>query len=632
MTEAHRHNRRNRRTRIQQKNIDRILEAALEVFSRHGYRGSTLDQIAMAAALSKPNLLYYFPSKKAIHRELLSGLLDLWLDPLRGLDPKGEPLAEILSYARRKLEMSRDLPRESRLFANEIVQGAPRIMDTLEGPLKALVDEKAALVESWIAAGRIAPVNPWHLIFSIWSLTQHYADFEVQVRAILKGHESDPFEEAQHYIETLLTRTLGARIDPPRTSAQSSSGCREPARPASGPVASPLNPHMASTFPPPVMEARRWMEATQFPADRPLINVSQAAPADPPPLALRRAIAKTSLANPGAHVYGPVLGLAELRAALADRWSTLYGGPVCPEQVAVTSGCNQAFVATMATLAGAGDEVILPIPWYFNHKMWLDMQGVAAVPLPTGPSMLPDPGRAEALITPGTRAIVLVTPNNPGGVEYPADLIRAFHALCRRRKIALIIDETYRDFLSFDGRPHDLIADPDWDGTLIALYSFSKSYRLTGHRVGAILASRSRLAEVEKFLDTVAICPPQLGQHAALWGLRNLDDWLADERQEILRRRSAMIRGFSGLNGWRLLGCGACFAYAEHPLDAPSERLAKELVSQAGILLLPGTMFMPRNHPDGSRQVRIAFANTDVTEVAALFERFAALAPSDTTA
>ncbi len=197
-----------RQTRIQQKNVRLILDAALEVFSRHGFGGSTLEQIGKAAGLSTPNMLYYFPSKDAIHRELLFDLLDVWLDPLRTLDADGEPLDEILSYACRKLEMSRDLPRESRLFANEIIQGAPRIMDAIEGPLRELVDEKAAIILGWVEEGRIAPVNPWHLIFSIWSLTQHYADFEVQVRAILSGREDDPLIEAKRHITALLTRML----------------------------------------------------------------------------------------------------------------------------------------------------------------------------------------------------------------------------------------------------------------------------------------------------------------------------------------------------------------------------------------------------------------------------------------
>ncbi|MFV0514139.1 MAG: TetR family transcriptional regulator C-terminal domain-containing protein [Jhaorihella sp.] len=193
-------------TRIQARNRAAILEAALDVFSAHGFRGATLDQIAAAAGLSKPNLLYYFPSKDAIHEALLAGLLDTWLDPLRDLDPEGEPLEELLAYVRRKLQMSRDLPRESRLFANEIVQGAPRIHATLSSELKSLVDEKARVLEGWMAAGRIARVHPHHLIFSIWSLTQHYADFDAQVRAVL-GDE-DPFDSAPAFIETLYRKLL----------------------------------------------------------------------------------------------------------------------------------------------------------------------------------------------------------------------------------------------------------------------------------------------------------------------------------------------------------------------------------------------------------------------------------------
>jgi TetR/AcrR family transcriptional regulator len=195
------------RTRIQKKNRETILEAALEVFSQHGFRGATLDQIAGAAGLSKPNLLYYFPSKEAIHVTLLSQLMDTWLDPLRDLDASGDPVEELRGYVRRKLQMSRDFPRESRLFANEIVQGAPRMQDGLETDLKALVDEKAAVIRGWIAEGRIADVDPHHLIFSIWALTQHYADFDVQVRAVL-GPKRDPLTEAETFLDTLFTRLL----------------------------------------------------------------------------------------------------------------------------------------------------------------------------------------------------------------------------------------------------------------------------------------------------------------------------------------------------------------------------------------------------------------------------------------
>lgn len=193
-------------TRIQKKNRAAILEAALNVFSAHGFRGATVDQIATEAGLSKPNLLYYFPSKEAIHTALLSGLLEVWLAPLHDLDADGDPMEEILAYIRRKLEMSRDLPRESRLFANELVQGAPRIHESLSHDLKSLVDEKTAILTQWMDQGKIARLHPHHLIFSIWALTQHYADFDVQVCAIL-GDE-DPFEGAEPFIDTLYRKLL----------------------------------------------------------------------------------------------------------------------------------------------------------------------------------------------------------------------------------------------------------------------------------------------------------------------------------------------------------------------------------------------------------------------------------------
>ena len=219
---------------------------------------------------------------------------------------------------------------------------------------------------------------------------------------------------------------------------------------------------------------------------------------------------------------------------------------------------------------------------------------------------------------------MLVSPNNPGGVEYPAETLAAFRDLARAHGLALIVDETYRDFDSRSGRPHDLFTDPDWADTLIQLYSFSKAYRLTGHRVGAITASTERLAEVEKFLDTVAICPSQLGQIGALWGMQNLGQWLAGERAEILARRAAMVAGFAAMPDWKVLGCGAYFAYVEHPFAMPSDVLCKRLVSEAGLLMLPGTMFQPEGSAEGMRQIRIAFANVDAAGIAEVFRRLQA--------
>ncbi|MEJ2001182.1 MAG: aminotransferase [Maritimibacter sp.] len=387
----------------------------------------------------------------------------------------------------------------------------------------------------------------------------------------------------------------------------------------------PINPNIRATSAPPVMEARRWLEGISFPAERPLINVSQAAPVDPPVEPLRRAIAEAALSDDTAHLYGPVLGLPDLRAALASEVSALYRGAVAPEQVAITAGCNEAFAAAISTLAAPGDEVILPTPWYFNHKMWLDMAGIKAVPLRTGPDLVPRLADAEALITAKTRAIVLVTPNNPGGVEYPAELLAGFYELAKAHGIVLIVDETYRDFDSRPSPAHDLFSKADWGENFIHLYSFSKAYRLTGHRVGALIAGTERLSQVEKFLDTVTICPNQLGQRAALWGIENLRDWLAGERAEILSRRAAIEAGFETLDGWRVLGAGAYFAYVEHPYAEEAEALCKRMVGEIGVLALPGSMFMPARDQAGTRQIRIAFANIDVDEISELFQRLSSL-------
>ena len=193
-------------TRIQKKNQAAILAAGLKVFSQFGFRGSTLDNIAKEAGLSKPNLLYYFSSKDAIYKALLAQLLENWLETLKAIDPQGDPVEELLKYATHKLRMSQNFPRESRLFANEIIQGAPQIGDVLKNDLRRVIEDLAVVVNQWIAQGRIRQVDPNHLVFSIWSMTQHYADFEVQVAAIVG--DTDPFPAAETHLEDMLRRML----------------------------------------------------------------------------------------------------------------------------------------------------------------------------------------------------------------------------------------------------------------------------------------------------------------------------------------------------------------------------------------------------------------------------------------
>lgn len=195
-------------TRIQREKTEQILDAALEVFATYGYRGSTIDQIAAQAEVSKPNILYYFDGKKAIHANLLGRLLTTWLEPLKQMNVDGDPIDEICAYVSRKMKMSRDYSRESRLFANEIFQGAPHILGELTGTLKTLTDEKAALIQSWSDTGKIKTVDPYHLIFSIWATTQHYADFDVQVRVMLSHSSADRFEQADTFLNTMYRATL----------------------------------------------------------------------------------------------------------------------------------------------------------------------------------------------------------------------------------------------------------------------------------------------------------------------------------------------------------------------------------------------------------------------------------------
>ncbi|MEL6768585.1 MAG: TetR family transcriptional regulator C-terminal domain-containing protein [Pseudomonadota bacterium] len=196
-------------TRIQTENRARLVAAALKVFSRAGYEGATVDALAEAAGMSKPNLLYYFSSKEALYRAALDSLLEHWLEPLAAIDAEGDPLEEIGGYVARKLEMTAASPEASRVFATEIMRGAPVLGDMLAGPLRELVDEKSAVIAAWATEGRIACEAPQHLIFAIWATTQHYADFDAQVRAIL-GPDGTPrrYEDAGRMLAGLFLRGL----------------------------------------------------------------------------------------------------------------------------------------------------------------------------------------------------------------------------------------------------------------------------------------------------------------------------------------------------------------------------------------------------------------------------------------
>ena len=376
-------------------------------------------------------------------------------------------------------------------------------------------------------------------------------------------------------------------------------------------------------FPAPIKAAHSWLQGIEFAKDTPLIDVSQAAPTDIPPFALRDAMAQFVLEEKEAHFYGPILGMARLRYSMAAHCKEVYSADITSDHIAITSGCNQAFCAAIAALADEGDNVILVAPWYFNHKMWLDMTGIETQALLCGTDMLPNPNTAAALVSHKTRAICLVSPNNPAGIAYPDQLLHAFFDLAESHGIALILDETYKDFHPNAAFPHSLCARRNAFDTLIQLFSFSKSYRLTGHRVGAIATAPKRLKEIEKFLDTVTICPSQVGQYGAHWGLLHLSDWLADQRAEMQKRREYLETEFSKLSdlNWKLLGAGGYFAYVEHPFPQSSDIIAQTILKEAAILCLPGTMFAPTGVDCAHRQLRIAFANIECEDIETLIQR-----------
>ena len=379
------------------------------------------------------------------------------------------------------------------------------------------------------------------------------------------------------------------------------------------------NPWLAAVDPSPIGETRRWVQGRVFPASRPLIDLSQAVPGYPPALELRQHLGERLL-DPAMHGYTPILGLPPLRDAYSAHLSSFYGATIAANEVGITSGCNQAFCLALMSLAQAGDQVILPRPHYFNHDMWMRMQGVEPVSLDFRPDTgaIPNAEDAAKLIGPRTRAIVLISPNNPTGAVYPRETLHAFYELAKQRGIALVLDETYKDFLPEGQRPHELFADPDWRRTLIHLYSFSKVFALTGYRVGGITAGTKMIAEIEKAMDCVSICPPRLGQEAALYGLRKLLPWARQNTQGLKARADLLEAGLQRSNRWRLVSIGAYFAYVEHPFAGQrSTDVSKRLADEENLLTIPGDMFGAGQE----RFVRFAFANVTDDKIPTVLER-----------
>ncbi len=382
-----------------------------------------------------------------------------------------------------------------------------------------------------------------------------------------------------------------------------------------------VSPQIKAVHFPPISEVREWAASYWATSERPLIDLCQAVP-DYPPAPELVAHLKMIIDDPLTARYSPDEGIQEVREALSVRYSRRYEGLVTPGQFCLTIGASQAFWLAMVTLCVAGDEVIVPLPAYFDHPMALEVLGInpVYVPFDEASGGILSVTDVEALITPRTRAILLVTPSNPTGVISSPELIGDLFELARRRGVALVLDETYADFVS--GRPHDLFTDSGWYDNFIQIMSFGKTYSLTGYRAGALVGSEQFIHQALKAQDSMAVCQPRITQQAVRFGAEHLDSWVAVNRDVMARRHDRFREEFIAPgNPFRLVTSGAFFAWVRHPFPGQTGReVARRLAQDAGILCLPGEVF----GPGLSGFLRLAFGNIREDTIPEAVERFRA--------
>lgn len=375
-----------------------------------------------------------------------------------------------------------------------------------------------------------------------------------------------------------------------------------------------INRRTAGIRPSPIEEVQKLV--SEYDGKRRVMDLSQGLPAYGPAPEVLSAVAEI-LKDPKSSSYAPRAGLNTLRAAVASAMSVAYPGRVDADQILITAGCNQAFCATVSTIADKGDEMLVALPHYFNHEMWLQIEGIRPVHLETNQAMEPDPAAAAALITDRTRAIVLVSPGNPSGVTIGPATLAAFADLAREAGLYLILDETYHAFSAIVGPAHRLFDRHDWPDYFISLRSFSKEYALPGYRVGAVIAGSRLLGEILKVVECMAVCAPRIGQEAAIAALREAGEWRRRRVSEVLaanRRFTALLAEKPG--GFELLSGGAFYAWVRHPVKGSTTRdVVARLIQHAGLATLDGTLFMPRD--EGCiRFTTASVSSDDVSEVA----------------
>jgi aspartate/methionine/tyrosine aminotransferase len=355
--------------------------------------------------------------------------------------------------------------------------------------------------------------------------------------------------------------------------------------------------------------------------DRELLDLAQAAPPYPAAASVVDHIVAVAR-HPHGGDYVELAGLPRLREALAAELSRDYRGRVDAGHVLVTAGCNQAFCLVVSALAAPSDEVVLALPYYFNHDMWLRLEGITPVYLEPAADLVPTAAAAERLITRRTRAIVLVSPGNPTGVTVPPERIAQFARLAARHGIALVLDETYRSFRDTQEPAHTLFADPGWPEVVVSLHSFSKDLAIPGYRVGAVVASPALHREVMKLQDCVAIGAPRIGQEAAWAGLTGAQAWRRERARELAEKRRWVAAAMADRpGGFELLSAGGFFGWIRHPFAGrPTADVVHTLAVKHDLLAIPGTAFEPGDR----RTIRVSLSNLDRAAVADFAGRLAA--------
>jgi len=351
-----------------------------------------------------------------------------------------------------------------------------------------------------------------------------------------------------------------------------------------------------------------------------MIDLSQAVPDFSPHENLMQALCKAAV-NPESLGYGPIEGETSLRAAYSAKVCRLYNANIKIENIHITSGCNQAFIASLMAVAGHGDTVLMTNPCYFNHEATAKLLGINInyVDCDDTNRFQPSINALNGQIDKSVKAIALVTPNNPTSAIYSADLLDRFLALCEKHGIWLIIDETYRDFLpNSHSPPHRLLHRNNWHNNLIQLYSFSKTLCIPGHRLGAITAGQKTVNQIAKIMDNIQICAPRAAQLAVAEQLPLLGQWVSGNNKIIQQRANIFVETMARVPDWSILSLGAYFAYVKHPFSQlPSTQIVKILASELGVLPLPGSFF----GREQEHYLRVAFANVDSSTLSILGDR-----------